>query len=205
MWRSLGNGPNKPRLRRYRATIAKALFLMAFLVVAARVEGFSIDDLGLELALGTGGLIGLGVASALVIAMVVATTKASSNGSNEKLSEATEIMPQTDQETRVFIFLSVVIGFAWEVLYRGFLFWWLTPMTGVVGAVLIAGVAYGLAHGWENHRQGVGSIVSALLFCTGYALTGSLWWLIVIHIALPLIGLMAMRKAGEDNLKSTAP
>ena len=195
LWRTLGDRPKRARIVRYRATIIEAVALMAFLAVVASIEGISAADLGLDFPQTTGALVGLGIAVVLVGGMITATFLAKPKQSGTDIVEAEELMPQTGQEAALFILLAFVIGFAWEVLYRGFLLWWLTPLTGIVGAVLVAGVAYGLAHGWESHRSGIASIISALLFCTGYALTGSLWWLIIIHTALPLVGMVAMRKA----------
>ena len=204
LWRSFSDRPARPRMVRYRATMIEAAVLLALLLVTARIESISLSDLGLGLELTTEAIVGLGIAALLVAGMTLATLLSKPKKLETDIAEAAELMPQTRQETALFIVLTLMIGFAWEVLYRGFLFWWLTPMTGIVGAVLIAGVAYGLAHGWENNRQGVGSIISALLFCIGYALTGSLWWLIIIHIALPLIGMLAMHKARGATSSSTA-
>ena len=105
--------------------------------------------------------------------------------------EAIAELPQSRDETLAYLAFTPFAGFGWEILYRGFLLWWLTPLVGIVGAVVIASFAYGLAHGWKNRTRGLGSILSAFLFTIGYAVTGSLWWLIAVHSVLPLIGLLA--------------
>jgi len=104
-------------------------------------------------------------------------------------------LPQDRDETRAYLAFTPFAGFGWEILYRGFLLWWLAPLVGIIAAVSISSLAYGLAHGWQSQAQGIGSIVSAFLFTIGYALTGSLWWLIAIHTALPLVGLLAAWRA----------
>ena len=85
------------------------------------------------------------------------------------------------------------------MLYRGFLLWWLTPLVGIIGAVVLASLAYGLAHGWKSRWEGLGSIASAFLFTIGFAVTGSLWWLIAIHTGLPLIALLANWRANDGK------
>ena len=104
------------------------------------------------------------------------------------------MIPEGSLELKYFIVLVLIIGFAWEILFRGFLLWWLAPIVGMPIAILTSGLSYGLAHGWKSARRGFASIVSAILFAIGYALTGSLWWLIIIHIAMPTVGYFALRR-----------
>ena len=54
--------------------------------------------------------------------------------------------------------------------------------------------AYGAAHGYKNPRQFAGSIAASFAFAIGYALTGSLWWLIVLHAAAPVTMLFTVKK-----------
>lgn len=110
------------------------------------------------------------------------------------------MLPQDSKEKTWFVIFSVVIGFAWELLYRGYLLWILTPQVGVVIAVSIAAISYGLAHGYQNKKQIIGSIIAAFVFTIAFALTNSLWWLILIHSALPLMGLFSMpRSTGKKG------
>jgi hypothetical protein len=68
------------------------------------------------------------------------------------------------------------------------------PNTGVPLAVVLAALAYGAAHGYHNPRHFFGSIAMALGFATAYALTGSLWWLIVLHASVPVSMVYTVRK-----------
>ncbi len=61
-------------------------------------------------------------------------------------------------------------------------------------SVLLPALAYGVAHGYRGRTRFIGSIVSALLFTLGFVLTRSLWWLILIHIGLPLFGAFAQQR-----------
>lgn len=70
---------------------------------------------------------------------------------------------------------------------------YLHPITGLSGAVVIAALAYGAAHGFKTAKQFVASIVSALAFTVGYAMTSNLWWLMLLHIGLMLLGALASR------------
>jgi membrane protease YdiL (CAAX protease family) len=89
----------------------------------------------------------------------------------------------------------VLVSLGWELLYRGFLLMLLTPVTGAATAIILAALAYGIGHGYEKPSQLIGSIVSAFLFTLAFYYTQSLWWLILLHIGLPLFGAINVVKA----------
>jgi membrane protease YdiL (CAAX protease family) len=134
--------------------------------------------------------VGLLIAASLIGGLLAATLLLQPRRTARE-DEAMRQLPQNREETLAYLAFTPFAGFGWEILYRGFLLWWLVPLVGIIGAVVIASLAYGLAHGWKSRADGIGSILSAFMFTIGYALTGSLWWLIAIHTALPLIGLIA--------------
>ena len=53
--------------------------------------------------------------------------------------------------------------------------------------MLVAGISYGCGHGYHGARQLAASMLMALVLTAAYVLSGSLWWLIAIHVALPLM------------------
>jgi len=83
----------------------------------------------------------------------------------------------------------------WEVLYRGFLLLVLTPVIGLPLAIAASALAYGIGHGYENPKQLIGSIISAFFFTIAYAWTQSLWWLILVHVFIPLSTIPAVMRA----------
>lgn len=168
--------------------------MLGFLLLVAYTSRVSASDLGLGFDLQTSGLVGLAIATVVCLGLVIPTLLAKAPAKGVEAKDADFLKPEGPVELTHFTAMVLLIGFAWEVLYRGFLLWWLVPMVGTILAVLLAGLSYGLAHGWENSSKGVASIISALLFATAFALTGSLWWLIIIHITLPTIGFLALRK-----------
>jgi len=116
---------------------------------------------------------------------------------------AAAMMPQTVSERRLAVVAFVVIGVAWEVLYRGYLLWRLTPRLGLIGAIVVAALAYGLAHGVKTARQLGASLAAAFVFTIAYALTKSLWWLMIIHAGLPLLAMQAGRPSAGDPSSTT--
>ncbi|GAA4032471.1 hypothetical protein GCM10022281_10160 [Sphingomonas rosea] len=198
LWRSRPGRPAQDRKARYWSTIALGTVLLVALALVKRSEGLSLADLGLG-PLGTTGAWAL--AAAAVLLGLLALGLRSNRARKERPDDSAAAMfPHQRDEVPAFVLMILVAGIGWELLYRGFLLWFLPPLIGLWPAVLVAALAYGLAHGWHSGKRFAASLVSALLFTAGYALTGSLWWLILIHLGLPLIGYLGWRR-----LRAAAP
>jgi membrane protease YdiL (CAAX protease family) len=107
--------------------------------------------------------------------------------------------PNGPEETRWFLIMASGLGVIWEILYRGYLQWSLGAVMGLWPAVLISAAAYGLAHGIKSRTQIIGSLISALLFSAAYALSHSLWWLIVLHSGLPMVGILLNQRGSSTT------
>ena len=198
-WRALRDSRTdkrpRSRARRYLATIVEIAALLLGLGLIVYLNAIGPAELGLAWPPPPAGRIGLIIAAALIVGLLAAVLlqkpKRRSAGEQEAIAE----LPQSRDEMLAHLAFTPFAGFGWEILYRGFLLWWLTPIVGIVASVVIASLAYGLAHGWKGRADGLGSILSAFLFTIGYVVTSSLWWLIAVHTALPLIGLLAGRRA----------
>ena len=123
--------------------------------------------------------------------MGLAVRKHEGSGDNNGQVKGNDLLPESARDIRLFMLFVLMVGFGWEVLYRGFLLLYLPPHIGLPGAVVTAALAYGLAHGIKSRGQVIGSIIAAFAFTIGYVLTQNLWWLIILHVGLPLIGLAA--------------
>jgi membrane protease YdiL (CAAX protease family) len=144
----------------------------------------------LAIPLRTAGVIGIGLAvcilGGLSIAMWLRLRSAKA-----PITGASDVLPATPAEFAVFIAFSLIVGVSWELLFRGYLLWSLQPHIGLIPSVLLAAGAYGVAHGFKSPRAFAGSLLSALIFTAAYAATRSLWWLMIIHSGLPLLGAFA--------------
>lgn len=206
LWRTWRPRPQRSRERRYISTITQVLILLLALVLVAQDAGMSGVELGLAWPPSLAGLIGFAVGAVGIGGLLIASwfAKAKPGQRNAGQEKALANLPETGREMVLFVILAPVVGFGWEILYRGFLLWWMIPTIGTVAAVLATSLAYGLAHGWQSRMQIIGSIVSALLFSTAYVVTGSLWWLVFIHTALPLIAIAAARRARSIDTQCEA-
>jgi membrane protease YdiL (CAAX protease family) len=107
------------------------------------------------------------------------------------------ILPATPRELRVFAAVAVTAGFCEEMLYRGYLLWFLSSLMPWPAAIAAAIAAFGIGHVYQGRRDvfltaAVGAI--ALAF---YLVTGSLVAPIAVHTILDLangfIGYLAYR------------
>lgn len=206
--RSRSPAPPKPELPPLQSYWRQGRFVVALLGVLMLVcwlGGHNLHELGLDIPPPRGGLIGLAFAACLLLGLHLIGTllerKASAEdriGREAKLRELAFSMPRTGTETVAYLITMVGMTTTWELLYRAYLLLVLTPMTGTPLAVVLAAVSYGVGHGDKNAKQMLGSIAAALAFTIGYAITGSLWWLIVLHAAAPITVLYAARKIKRE-------
>ncbi len=198
--RNSENNKNLSRAQRYKQSILRIVLPLAALFTYMNVADVGFAELGFDVPVSIVGTWGLIAAFSVLLIMAVSGLKPKS--ANDKTQKKfldqvnqSEIMPRSVMDLNLCILMNIILGIGWEILYRGFLMFMLTPIIGIYGAIVLASFAYALAHGYQNRKQIIGSIISAFLFAIGYALTKSLWWLIVLHIGLPVISAVICFKA----------
>lgn len=204
VWRSQRPKSNKPRplLLRYWSMSWHVLVLLCVLWVGSWQAGYTLNDIGFDIPLSRAGAWGLGFAVLLLGGLSLAGSiierrkTAQARAENEgKLLDSSFPWPRTGAETLAFAASMSLTSAGWEILYRGFILLMLTPSTGLPIAIAASALAYGIGHGYKNPKQLIASIVSAFLFTIAYALTHSLWWLIVIHAGLALTSIPVALRA----------
>ena len=92
-------------------------------------------------------------------------------------------LPENSSELKHVIFLSFIAGVCEEVVFRGFLYWFLSGMMPWWLAMVLANIPFALAHlTTTGVRNTIGTFCLAMLFSGAYLLIGSLWLSIVLHI-----------------------
>jgi len=195
LWSDLRKGrPAEPKAARYRRTIVLGCALAAWLVALWRLTGRPWALLGLDPPLAGHGLVRLGAVALLLLLLASATLLRKKPADPAALERAAQILPSGRGELPGFLLTILVAAIGWELLYRGFLLWALEPLLGTAGAVLAAAAAYGAGHGYKGRGPFLGAIAGAFVFALAFALTRSLWWLMLLHAGLPLVGLLAGRR-----------
>lgn len=185
--------PAPSRRRRYLQTIALALALDGVLAAAWWKSGRPLLALGLDMPPTFSGLAGIAAAVVLLAVLAVVVRRGGGRAKSDA-ARAPDFLPESRQDLVLFLAFAVSVGVSWEVLYRGFLMWSLRPPLGTVGAIALASASYGLAHGVTSWKSLMASLISALVFTLAYAVSGSLWWLMILHTGLPLLPLLSPPK-----------
>ncbi len=97
------------------------------------------------------------------------------------------LLPRTVLELRWFNGLSLAAGIWEELLYRGFLIWYLQHWIGPVPALLVSSLAFGLAHSYQGAANIPRTAVIGLWLGGVFLLTGSLWPAMVAHFVFDMI------------------
>ncbi len=194
VWRER-SGIRRSRIARYRSAILMISGCLSILALRWAFARRSASLLGLGLPPTELGWICL-LGAALLLAVLAVAARRKENVSAE---DADDPFPQTTVERAAYILFAFAAGSGWEILYRGFLLWFLTPLVGIIAAVGVAALAYGVAHGVKDRRMMMASIASALVFTTAFSVTHELWWLMLIHTGLPLIALTTSPRVTTIN------
>ncbi len=187
----------------YRRALVVQWILLAIVLVLWRWEGRSWISLGLVLRR-TGGLIGVMVGVAIVLGLllrqgrVVPRDEEALAQLRDRTRHLGRMLPTTPRERSWFFALSVTAGICEEVLYRGYLIWYLGSWAAwlMLGASLggspfaphafwLAAVAsalvFGLGHSYQGRRGVLLTAVVGLFLAAVYWITRSLYAGMLIH------------------------
>lgn len=103
-----------------------------------------------------------------------------------QMSKIQRMLPSSDEEVRWFNRLALTAGFCEELLYRGYLIWYLSTWMAVLPAALLASVVFGFGHAYQGPRGIALTTAVGLFMCVIYLLTGSLLACMVIHALMDL-------------------
>jgi membrane protease YdiL (CAAX protease family) len=110
------------------------------------------------------------------------------------------VLPSTPREARVFIAVAITAGICEEVLYRGYLLWYLDSLAPRGVAIVAAVVIFGVAHAYQGMRGIFGTGLAGAVAMAVYVLTGSLLAPIVLHATVDLVnGLTIYRVLREEG------
>lgn len=187
--RALASGTPDARSQQYRHTTLRQ-WLLAFAALAVWFgAGRAPETLGLGMPSGPRFWMALAAAMALALAWHLLFRAAVNDEEGrehliEQLRAVEPLLPSNRHELRLFMMLSLTAGFCEELLFRGYLIWYLAFYIGVPSAGVLSGVLFGLGHLYQGPRQAVKIIFLGLLFAALYLVSGSLWIPIALHAAL---------------------
>jgi len=207
---AVARGEPTARLRFYRSAVVSYWLLPAAVVGAWWWQDRSWDALGLGTGAGWRPWIGAALAIVTAIALVAQARAATAPTARASVLAQLEPMraylPHTDAELRWFYAVSVSAGICEELLFRGFLLWYLDAWLSPVAAVPLAAACFGVGHLFLGRGGAVRAGLMALLFSALYLGLESLWAVMAIHALVDISsGWLAHRLlAGEPAPVMTA-
>ena len=101
--------------------------------------------------------------------------------------------------------MSINAGITEELIFRGFLLWYLEPFVGIAGAAVLAVVAFTLAHAYQGVAHVPALALASTYFVGLYLGTGSLLLPVVLHAVIDVMqGTMLAESLGTQTRDSEA-
>jgi uncharacterized protein len=196
--RSLDAARTRSLVGRYWYIIARAVLVSALLLLGWHWLGRPYAALGLDVPVGIPGQIGFVIDVAIlaycVFALLIRKLPTERIAPLRKRLDSNRIMPETPREFALFPLVGLAGSTFEELLYRGYLMWLLTPFAGLWWAVALSSLLFGLGHAYQGWFGILRSGLIGLGFGIGFALTHSLWWLIVAHVMVNVFGGLFARR-----------
>lgn len=126
----------------------------------------------------------------------------------QKFACAEALLPHSSSERSGFRLLSLTAGTCEELLYRGFVMWYLSLWTGWIAAVPIVAGLFGFAHWYLGNADVIRTAKIGLFFSVVVLAAGSLWPAMIIHATMDLVagdvGYFALN-GPRSNTSNSAP
>ena len=192
-----------PRLGIYGRSVISQWLLVACIAMLWWTRGRTPSALGLDIPLTMRGEAGLVVAAGLAVAVLAywtyALAKLDTAGRQRFLAwlERSKMAPRSGAEALAFVPVAITAGIGEELLYRGFIFWFLVPALGLPATVVASAAVFGLAHSYQGWRGILSTAGTGLFLGLFYAVSGTLWWIMGLHAVIDLqycvVGLFVAR------------
>jgi membrane protease YdiL (CAAX protease family) len=161
---------------------------------------------GLGLGIGSPLRLGIGLALAGMVVGLLWLQRRAISARPERfdmvlrqVGAARPLLPHTPGELRGFKLLSLSAGICEEVMYRGYIWWYVAVWAGPVAGAVISSILFGAGHLYLDRKSAVrAGIVGAVM--AGIVLgCGSLWPAMIIHAAVDMnsgaLAFRALRRA----------
>jgi hypothetical protein len=114
-------------------------------------------------------------------------TAAEKSKQSKYVQEVAHYLPQSTLELQSFYRVSVTAGIVEEIVYRGFVLWYLALLMPMWAAVVASSLAFGVGHIYQGVNGATRAGLVGLAFAIFYVVTGSIWLPIIAHALLDII------------------
>ena len=204
-----GQEPDRVRFYQHTMMIEWAFLFVVF--AAWYLHGRSLRDLGFIAPAGIEFWIGVAALMAMTIGLLVTGRRVKAMSATEKekqvaaLGKLSRFLPQTKPELKNFYAVSLTAGVVEEIVYRGFVLWYLAQLIPLWAAVLVSSVAFGLGHSYQGPVNALKCGLLGLAFGIFYVFTGSIWLPIIAHALLDALQGSALYDLLRNDSESLSP
>ena len=112
-------------------------------------------------------------------------------------------LPQNDRDLRGFYGVSTSAGIVEEIVFRGFVLWYLTLVMPMWTALLVSSIAFGLGHSYQGTAGMLRTGLAGFVFGLFFVLSGSIWLPIIAHALLDWLQGRQIREIYRDTAEAT--
>ena len=179
----------KARIAAYQKVIATWLAFTAFVIGLWTVTDRPWAAIGVTAGDEARTWVALAVAIAVIALIVlpiryIAKTPERHDELPKQLGDVAEFMPQSIREEGWFRLVSLNAGITEELIFRGYLLWYLQHFLATAWAAAVAVIAFGLAHWYQGARQLPGILFISAVAVALYLYTGSLLVPVIFHVVI---------------------
>lgn len=207
--RRIASGDGRARIRFYGWGIAEYWTLTLLLWMLWNWTGRPFAALGIVAPAGTAAWITVALCVVTVIfyatqihsVLVSEAAQASLRAQIERSSGGRIIIPTSPAEMRVFVAVGVTAGICEELLYRGFILWYLSALLPRGWAIAAAVATFGIGHAYQGARNVLMTAMVGGIALAVYLWTGSLIAPMVMHAIVDLAnGFVGYRSTTGDGV-----
>jgi len=197
------------RLEFYQSSIVGQWIIVLLVAVAVLGSGSVLSTLGVAWPIWTAETFAVTLIVVLLtltqtpIVPAVRTRLANSPSLLRALYPLRNLLPRSKKERERWVSLSATAGICEEIIFRGFLFFYVQDVLGLslYSAVIISSAIFGISHAYQGTGNVLRTGAIGLLFGTTYAMTDSLLVPIVLHVVLDLGGLYMAEIVDAEEIK----
>ena len=180
------------RMRWYARTIIWEWSAAAVLVAWWGFAGRSPGTLGFSWPSGTGFAVCLGLTLGAIALLAAQARSARRDPASvvralDGLDAIRGFLPHTEAELRRFYKVGVTAGIVEELIYRGFVMWYVASYAPVWLAIAASAVLFGAGHLYQGVNGAIRVVALGLVAGALYWGSGSIWLPMVLHAALDVV------------------
>lgn len=135
--------------------------------------------------------LGIAIGVALIVTLMALRSRGADRETmmaraRARLAHVEAMLPHTVNELRLFSGLSITAGVCEELLFRGFMIWYLQHWLGLIPAAIVSSVFFGFGHLYQGLKGVLQTGLVGAFMATVYLVSGSLVLPMLIHALMDL-------------------